>query len=229
MARTPEQLTFTDHRMTLGRGGPRRGAGRPRGKRPRVLHRRREPVPRGRPLHVTLRVRSGVPPLRRKTVVRELRRSFARGCERGSFRLVHYSLQRNHVHLIVEAAGKQALASGMKSIAARFARAVNRVFGRSGPVLDGRFHSVVLKTPTQVRNALRYVLLNARKHGSRVPGIDPASSGRWFDGWRVAPSARDPIGGVREVARPRAWLLRSGWRRCGLIDLDHSEASNIRR
>ena len=105
------------------------------------------------------------------------------------------------------------------SIAARFARAVNRVFGRRGRVLDGRFHSVLLHTPTQVRNAIRYVLLNARKHGSKLRGIDPASSGRCFDGWRGVSSPGDAHGGALEVARPRSWLLRVGWRRRGLIDL----------
>jgi hypothetical protein len=78
----------------------------------------------------------------------------------------------------------------------------------------------VLKSPTQVRNALRYVLLNARKHGSRRRGIDPASSGRWFDGWRGAPKRDDGIGGGREVAAPRSWLLGVGWRKRGLIGVD---------
>jgi REP element-mobilizing transposase RayT len=153
-------------------------------------------------------------------MVRALQRSLAESCERRSFRLVHYSLQRNHMHMIVEAAGREALARGMKSIAARFARCVNRVFRRRGPVLDGRFHAVVLRTPTQVRNALRYVLLNARKHGSRLKGIDPASSGRWFDGWREAVGWDDAIGGTRDVAAPRFWLLAVGWRRRGLIGVD---------
>jgi putative transposase len=176
-------------------------------------------VKAGSPVHVTLRVRHELPSLRRKRLVRELRGSFAQACERGSFRLVQYSIQRNHVHMIVEASGKRALASGMKSIAARFARAVNRVFERRGPVLDGRFHSVVLGTPGQVRNALRYVLLNARKHGTVLSGIDPASSGRWFDGWRGAPPEPDRLGGPKEVALPRSWLLRMGWRKHGLIDV----------
>ena len=185
-------------------------------------HRSRAKVIRGYPLHVTIRVRPDVPPLRRTALVRELRRRFARGCERGTFRLVHYSIQRDHAHMIVEASSKQALASGMKCVAARFARAVNRVFDRSGPVLDGRFHSVVLRTPTQVRNTLRYVLLNARKHGSRFRGIDPASSGRWFAGWRSAPAREDPLGGPMEVAAAGTWLLRTGWRKHGLIEADGS-------
>ncbi len=79
-------------------------------------------------MHVTVRMRRGVPSLRKQSLVRELRRSLAAACERGEFRVTHHSLQRDHVHLIVEASGKEALARGMKSVAARLARAVNRVF-----------------------------------------------------------------------------------------------------
>ena len=137
--------------------------------------------------------------------------------------MVHYSLQRTHAHLIVEAAGKQALGRGMKAISARLARAVNRVYRHRGPVLCGRYHLHVLKTPREVRHALAYVLLNARKHWRERHGqappvrIDAASSGRWFDGWKSgAPSAgaREPP----EVAAAHSWLLRVGWRRHGRID-----------
>ncbi len=141
----------------------------------------------------------------------------------GEFRVVHYSVQRTHVHLIVEAAGKPALGRGMKSVAARLARAANRVFSRSGPALLGRYHVKGLKTPREVRNALAYVLLNARKHwrertGSAPPvRLDEASSGFWFDGWsREPPGAR--ANDACDVARPRTWLLAKGWRHHRLID-----------
>jgi hypothetical protein len=158
-----------------------------------------------------------------------MKRSLARACERGEFRVAHYSLQRDHVHMIVEARGKHALARGMKSVGARLARAANRVFSRSGPVLDGRFHHRVLRTPREVRNALAYVLLNARRHfakaraGRRPPvRLDRASSGRWFDGWKRAWGSRlgaeAPDAPRREVAPARTWLLRVGWRRHGLVD-----------
>jgi REP element-mobilizing transposase RayT len=104
-----------------------------------VLHLGRGPVPGACPVHVTLRVREGVPSLRTVALVKEWKRSLAEASERGGFRVAHYSLQGDHAHLIVEAHGKEALANGKKSIAARLARAVNRVCGRSGPVLDGRY------------------------------------------------------------------------------------------
>jgi hypothetical protein len=101
MPRHAKQLSFTDYRRRTGRGGPRPGAGRPRGERPRVLHRAREPIPNGCPVQVTVRVREGVPSLRTQRLVRELRLSLVAACERGEFRVTHYSVQRDHAHLIV--------------------------------------------------------------------------------------------------------------------------------
>ena len=160
--------------------------------------------------------------LRSARLVSELERSWREASERGRFRLTHYSIQGDHVHLIVEASSARDLACGLKSIAARFARAVNREFHRAGRVLADRCHVHVLRTPREVRNAIAYVLLNARRHlaksGRVLPPlatIDPASSGRWFDGWRrgVSPFTSPPA-----VAEPRTWLLNVGWRRLGLID-----------
>jgi hypothetical protein len=150
---------------------------------------------------------------------------------------VHYSLQGNHVHLVVEAADRRALGRGMMAVGARLARAVNRVFQRKGPVLADRYHLTVLKSPTQVRNTIAYVLLNARRHAAKAGGklsraarFDPASSARWFDGWRRRPLSEDagaserpasaPVAAMPPVAQPRGWLLSQGWRRLGLIDPD---------
>jgi REP element-mobilizing transposase RayT len=177
---------------------------------------------------VTIKVQRDVQSLRTVRLVREVERSFAEACERKEFRLVHYSLQGNHAHLIVEADNERALGGGMKALSSRLARAVNRVFGRSGPVLADRYHVHVLRTPREVRNAVDYVLSNARRHLaragrtlSRAFRIDPASSGRWFDGWH------QPVGEARPaspksapVAKPRSWLLTVGWRRSGLLSLD---------
>ena len=187
-------------------------------------HLRRSAFAASHPAHVTLRVRPDVPSLRTVKLVYELERSFAHACDRGDFRLVHYSLQGNHVHLLIEAAHRPALARGMKAVGARLARAVNRIFERSGPVLADRYHMRVLTTPREVHHALRYVLLNARRHARRLVGavlLDPASSARWFDGWRREGNpAREGDAEIstRPVARARTWLLAKGWRRHGLLD-----------
>ena len=211
-----------------GRGGARPGAGRRRIRRSRVPHRARERVPRDCPLLVTLRVEDDVPALRRARFVRAFRESLEKAAERPGFRVVHYCILDNHAHFLVEADGNESLANGMKSLGARFARCVNRVFGHGGRVLATRFHHVVKRTPTEVRNALAYVLLNARKHyrerRRRKPPVvlDGASSGLWFDGWKgrsPPPFGRYADAHRRcEVAAARTWLLETGWRRIGLID-----------
>ena len=228
MRRAPKQLSLDDHRMRSGRGGPRPGAGRPPASaRPPVHHVRRPPVPRDCPSHVTLRLRSGIPSLRSRRFLRELRPSLRESCERAGFRVVHYSVQRNHLHLLVESAGKENLGRGMKAIAARVARAAQRAFGLAGPMLHGRYHLRILRTPQEVRRALAYVLLNARKHWRERHGappperLDAASSARWFDGWRRAPPVREAVAEAPEspeVAPARTWLLATGWRRHGLVD-----------
>src|SRR5258705_6407676 len=211
-------------------GGRRPGAGRKPGPNPRVPHATRTRF-RRLPAHVTLLLRPDLPSLRTVAIVREIERSFAAGCARPGFRLAHYSLQGNRAHLIVEATDHDALGRGMKAIAARVARAVNRIAHRSGRVLADRYHLRLLPTPKEVRGGLRYVLLNARRHAAKAGAVlskgrgalDPASSARWFDGWkRWGPSAHEhePPVTVRKppVARPRTWLLKVGWRRQGLLD-----------
>ncbi len=168
-------------------------------------------------------MRRGLPSLRRAKLVRGVQASFASCCDRQGFRLVHYSLQRDHAHLIVEADDRAALARGMKAVGARLSRAVNRIFGRSGSVLADRYHVRVLKTPLEVRRAITYVLLNARKHaktmGQKLTDVvDSASSGAWFDGWKSRAWLDPGIAGrPPPVAHARCWLLRVGWKRHGLI------------
>jgi REP element-mobilizing transposase RayT len=217
--------------MPRGWGGRRDGAGRKPGDNPGLPHASRERFAKTLPAHVTLRLLPGLVSLRTARLVREIERTFAKGCDRSDFRLVHYSLQGNHAHLIVEAHDRDALGRGMMAVGSRLARAVNRVAGRTGRVLADRYHVRLLPTPREVRSALRYVLLNARRHAAKARAafaarvrLDPASSARWFDGWKrsvpgghEADAGRSPVDG-QPVARARTWLLTAGWRRYGLLD-----------
>ncbi len=186
------------------------------------------------PAHVTVKLLPDLLSLRTKKLVRTLEQTFAAGCERSEFRLVHYSLQGNHAHFVVEARDQHALGRGMMAIGSRLGLAVNRVMGRRrGRVVADRYHARLLRTPREVRNALRYVLLNSRRHAlvtarkalRSIEGlVDPASSARWFDGWKLA-NGRAPGAPMRAaphepppVARARTWLLTVGWRRHGLLD-----------
>src|SRR6185436_19134094 len=111
--------------------------------------------------------------------------------------------QTDHIHLIVEAKVTLALTRGTQGLAIRCARAFNRACHRRGRVWRHRYHAHYLRTPREVRAAYVYVLLNHRKHLRAGPGIDPCSSGAWFDGWARPP----PLPGEPSpVAPPTTWL-----------------------
>lgn len=148
---------------------------------------------------------------------------------RTDFRLVQFSVQGDHVHLIVEAHDKAALSSGLRGLTIRAARAVNRATGRSGRVWADRYHARDLATPREVRHALCYVLHNSRKHRREVSRIDPYSSARWFDGWRDYDPVFDFAADPPPIVRPRTWLMAVGWRRHGLLRLDEDPAATRRR
>jgi putative transposase len=135
---------------------------------------------------------------------------------RAEFRIVEYSVQDDHVHLIAEADDRRALSSGIRGLAIRLARAVNRTLGRRGRVWGDRYHARALRAPRAVRHALVYVLMNFKKHRAVGTELDPCSSAPWFAGWRASPEAL--ASGPRPVALARTWLARVGWRRHGLID-----------
>ena len=170
---------------------------------------------------MTIRVVYGLPTLRASGVFPALRRGLAAASNR-SFRIVHFSVQRNHVHLLIEADGTRALARGMQGLGIRLAKAINRRLGRTGRVWADRYHCRALRTPSEVRNGLIYVLLNGRKHAVSGRGVDPCSSGSWFEGWNE--KNLPPRLGSRPVAPPRTWLLSVGWRRGGPISLDDGPA-----
>ena len=200
-------------------GGRREGAGRKAGPRPGVLHRPRAPHKSRFPLHVTLRARADVGSLRRARTYSALEAAIA-ASSRSDFRLVHFSVQGDHVHLIAEARDNPTLSTGMRGLMIRVARALNRAAGRNGPVWADRYHCRELRTPREVRHALAYVLLNARKHGREVAVLDPCSSARWFDGWRDHSSLVDLALDPPAVVASRTWLLGAGWRRHGLLRFD---------
>jgi REP element-mobilizing transposase RayT len=225
-------LTLDDARRPTGRGGWRPGAGRKPG-RTKVGHVTRERFAARHPVHVTLRAVEGVA-LRNEPVLEVVRAAITAGGRRHDFRVVEFNVLGNHIHLIVEAAGQQALTRGMQGLKVRLARRINRLLGRRGTLFAERYHARVLRTPREVRNAIRYVLLNARHHaaerGQRLARhwLDPYSSAPWFDG-RYAPLGDETwsapwLRRLRRLPRPTApattWLLTTGWRRSGLLALD---------
>ena len=211
------------------RGGYRAGAGRKRGRSDHyVPHIPRPKVTRNDGVHVTLRLVDGLPSLRRPRSLQLIEGLFVAERKRKGFRLVHYAVRGNHLHLVCEAEEREALSRGVQRLSSRIARGLNRLLRREGRVFADRFHSRVIRSPREARQLLAYVLLNAHKDyarsGQRLIGFDPCSSGRYFDGWADAaprpPPWEDPSEAGPEVAAPRSWLLRTGWRRHGLLRTD---------
>jgi REP element-mobilizing transposase RayT len=194
---------------------PRRG--RPIKADAGVSHRRRVVNPR-QPLHVTLKMKGHVWQLRSRRCFRILELAFYRGCGKFGSRVCEFSVQHNHVHLVVESSDSVALARALQGIAISMAKGLNRLMGRRGAVFADRYHSRALRTPTEVRRTLVYVLGNARKHlvavGQRPSRgwLDPYSSAIWFDGWV---SEGPPLFGPGPVVPPGTWLLSEGYRRAG--------------
>src|SRR4051812_15287821 len=171
-------------------GGKRAGAGRkPANGRAGVPHVERPTLPARFPVHVTWRMDAAVWNLRTSRCFRVLERAMYAGAVRFGFRLVHYAVMGNHVHLLVEAPDRRVLGRAMKGLGVRIARALNRVMRRSGRVVGDRYHAHVLKTPSDVKRARMYLLTNAQHHYGRRMTADPFAS-------------RHP------VVTPRTWLLR---------------------
>jgi REP element-mobilizing transposase RayT len=207
-------------------GGARRGAGRkPKGERASVSHVARPALAARHPVHVTLRLRAGFPNLRRDPARRAIERVIACAADHLGARLVHYSIQTTHLHLVVEAGSRRALSRAMQGLEIRVAHALNRLWKRVGSIFGDRYHARILRTPREVRNVLVYVLHNARRHGLAIVGVDPCSSGAWFDGWTQKKPASERR--ASPCSRATTWLLRLGWRRHGLISRAESPATRV--
>jgi hypothetical protein len=184
-----DQLGF----VFRSRGGKRCGAGRKRlAERPRVSHKTRPILKHRFPVHVTSRMRRDIVHLRSGVCFRVLKRSFCAANQRFGFRLIHFSVQGNHLHFIVEADDARSLSRGMQGLHIRMATALNRLMQRKGKVFNDRYHAVILQTPTQAAHALHYVLHNRQHH---APGRYPST-------WR------DPFASTcAPLLVPRTWLL----------------------
>jgi putative transposase len=180
------------------------------------------------PVLVTIRCVVAAPSLRSELVARTISTQITFAIRRG-VRVVHYTIQDNHLHLIVEASNKTELARGLQRVFSRIAFEVNRVAKRHGRLFRERHHREALTTPTHTRRALVYVLFNGRKHRLQkghpmsdvLRWIDPCSTTAWFEGWSrdFAPTRsmleRTRAGPCAPAAKPETWLARVGWLRGG--------------
>jgi putative transposase len=221
--------------------------GRPPKANAGASHAKRPELPKNAALHITLRVVEEIARARLRTrdAYMAIREAAITVLRHDAFHIVHLSIQGTHVHLLVEAANREALSRGMQAFEISAAKHINaamshagswwerqtgRVVGRrrKGRVFGDRYHEELITKPKQARNALSYVLNNWRKHredrrdGARSWKIDPYATGWAFDGWKELEGSpflwktREEYKAI-PVWRPKSWLLREGWRRYGLI------------
>ncbi len=180
-------------------GGKRKGAGRKSATKAGVSHRSRERFERTFPVHVTMRMAAHVFNLRSRRSFSVIGRALAKAAERLGVRIVRYSVQRNHVHLIVEATSDAALSTAMQGFGIRIAKGLNAMMHRSGRVLGDRYHAHVLRTPTETRRAVRYVRDNHANHEATAGRPRPPSADTYAtEGRRIT------------LPRPTTWLMRAG-------------------
>jgi len=230
-------------------GAPRLGRP-PNGARAGSPHQKREGFKATEPVHVVLRVHGDIVDgggLRKRRLFAAIREATLVVAKWEDCRIVHASVQRSHIHLLVEAAGKEALARGMKafqiSAAKHINAAVSRVLAlpvrRRGAVFPDRYHAEIIRSPKQARHALAYVLNNWRKHRedqrpfARGWKMDPYSTAIRFGGWE----GRGPVLWLDTLPPnyeglfawlPRTWLLTAGWRRHGTLSLEEVPGAEAR-
>jgi putative transposase len=184
-------------------GGARAGAGRPKGSRTskRIPHTKRPRVSKHRPHHITVRVTRGTWNLRGQRCYPPITQALGALRSSEDFRVVHFSVQHNHIHLIVEADNRRAMSNNMRRLLSRVARELNQVMRASGARFDDRYHEHILKTPNETRNALMYVIGNRAVHLARL-GKTPLND-------------LDPCSSLVEsdlIQPPKTWLLLKGWK-----------------
>lgn len=224
-------LTQDGLRPRSNKGGKRPGAGRPpKNGRAGTSHARRPDIKPAVPIHVVFRIESDIGSLRRRDIYEALRGATIVAGNHQDVRIVHMSIQRNHLHLYVEADNRAALTRGMKSFAVSAAKRINAsivVDGkhRRGRVFSDRYHIEVVTNCRQAHRVLGYILNNWRKHREDFDRkaqewmIDPFSSASSFDGWKERDQIPPwPVSYRPLFVRPaRSWLLRVGWKKYGPI------------
>jgi REP-associated tyrosine transposase len=226
MTRVVEDGRFEQLALALVSPKPKRRkkpGPKPSGKRRDPRHRARPAHDSRHPVHVVLRVRKDVPRLRKARTYQSIRAALRAMGSRVGFRVVHSSIQHNHLHFLIEAEDRQSLSRGVQALAISLAKRINKACERRGKLFAYRFHETAITSPRQARNALAYVLNNWRHHNehlanpvARAAALDPYATGLSFDGWREVSAWRIPDGfDPLPATRPQTWLLRVGWRRAG--------------
>ncbi len=126
-----------------------------------IRHSHRERLVRASGLHLTIKLIKA--DMQNKTVLKILRYAIMKA-RKQNLKIVHYALEHNHIHLYAEAVNNADLSKGMKAFGVTLVKKINRYQQRSGSLYKHRYHLRILKSATEVKNVINYILKNGMKH-----------------------------------------------------------------
>lgn len=143
----------------------RKRAGRPPIHHPAIRHTKRPKFFQTRSLHLTIKVRENKADIQNKKILLRLNRAIQLARKQG-LKIIHFALEFNHVHLLVEAGNHQILHRGMQALGISLAKGINKMKQKKGAVYKHRYHFRQITCARELKNVIHYILSNCKKHRS---------------------------------------------------------------
>jgi REP element-mobilizing transposase RayT len=196
-----------------------KGAGRPvtlskKELMTKIYHRSRPEIPRARPVHVTIKSNKNIiPNLRSKVFYKEIRQGMKRARILG-IRIIHFSVQRDHVHMLIEAENKKQLGESMRALSISLSKRFSFTLKKKVKALKNRYHLHILKSLQEIKNATNYILHNGQKHG--ITDVhDFYSTAINFSDFRASDAFFQFMDDLQSIlAPPFFWSTRRGLKMC---------------
>jgi REP element-mobilizing transposase RayT len=152
-----------------------KGAGRKAIHDKGIRHIEREVIKKDTVLHLTLKIEKNKANLKNKSILKALQQSIKKARLLG-LKVIQYTLEYDHVHLLVESSDKISLGKGMQSLGISFSKKINKIKKQNGKVFKTRYHFRKLSTPREIKNVLNYILGNGVKHKESSSIVSPFNS-----------------------------------------------------
>ncbi len=153
----------------------RKGAGRPALHDPGIRHTNRPHIKKPASLHLTIKVKKKKAEIKNKSVLKILKRAILNARKQG-LRVIHFSLEYDHVHLLIEADNNLILGKGMQAFGVTLSKAINRLKKLKGGVYKHRYHFRQISSTRELKIVMNYIFTNGLKHGTAKSILNPFNS-----------------------------------------------------
>lgn len=150
-------------------------AGRPAKNDAGIRHTKRPDLTRPSSLHLTVKIEKSKANLKNKNVLAILKKAIFNARRQG-LKVIHYSLEYDHIHLIIEADNNRTLGKGMQAFGVTLAKAINRMRKVKGQVYKHRYHFRQITSSRQLKNVMTYIFNNGVKHKTSATALSPFNS-----------------------------------------------------